>query len=273
MDLAAETIMPRVFGKAAVESAHGCARRFKRTFLLMLFTAAATAFAEGVALTVLVVTRGRIGGVALVALMVAICLWWFCRYARRRFSAAERECLYWAPAVSAEWEFEAELRRLSDDFFVFHNLNAAPGAFEHVIVGPTGIFAIETKNWVGVAAADTAGELTLNRERLEQAYIKKLGRRTMLLRTHIRALMQSHDFYVRGLMVFPSAHVDAPYGSTQEIHCIRLEHLHDYVQHPVYSRKLAPEQVDQLARVLAQTARSDADLAGIQPGTLRPALI
>jgi hypothetical protein len=240
--------------------------------LVMIFTAATIAFAEGVILTSLVATRGRIGGIAMLALMIGICLWWFCRYSSRRLAAFERERLHWGKGAVGEWEVEAELQRLSDKFFVFHNLNTVRGNFDHIIVGPTGLFVLETKNWIGLVAADAAGELTLNGQGLEQPYVKKFVRRVMLLREQIGTLLKSNELFIRGMMVFPSAHVDAPYETTQHAHCVRLEQLHDYIEHPVYSRKLSEDEIHRLVSVLSGIAGTSKGVPQAEPAGLRAAL-
>jgi hypothetical protein len=73
-----------------------------------------------------------------------------------------------------------ELARLPAGYHVFHSLDAGGGVLmwrggdiDHVVVGPTGVFAIETKNWRGqVTLAD--GQILLDgapprRSPLEQA--------------------------------------------------------------------------------------------------------
>ena len=73
-----------------------------------------------------------------------------------------------------------ELARLAAGYHVFHSLDAGGGVLmwhsgdvDHVVVGPTGIFVIETKNWRGsVTVAD--GRLQVDgtaphRDPLEQA--------------------------------------------------------------------------------------------------------
>jgi Nuclease-related domain. len=264
--------MPRVFGTAGAHSVCQSARAFKRMFLLMILVAATAAFFEGILLAILIVTRGRIGALAVLTLVVGIYLWWFFRYAGRRFTTFERERLNWRKGAVGEWEVEAELQQLPEQFFVFHNLNTGRGNFDHIVVGPTGVFALETKNWIGLIAADEEGELMLNGQQIEQPCVKKLVRRIMLLHEQISALIHSNEFYLRGLMVFPSAHVDAPYGSTQHVHCLRLEKLHDYVEHPFHSRKLSQPQIERIVRALRAVAGMDKQFGHAEPPELRPAL-
>lgn len=48
-----------------------------------------------------------------------------------------------------EGKVEIELNKLPQDYFVFHDLPTGRGNIDHVIIGPTGVFIVETKNWKG----------------------------------------------------------------------------------------------------------------------------
>jgi len=264
--------MPKIFGVPGAHSAHQSVKAYKRKLLTIVFIAAIAAFLEGIMLTILFVTRGEASGAAVAALVIGVCLWWFCRYAGRRITALERERFYWGKGAIGGREVEAELQRLSSKFFIFHNLNTGRGTFEHVVLGPTGFFAVETKSWIGLVGVDQAGELTLNSQAVEQPHVKMFLRRIALLRDQLATLADGGDFHIRGLIVFPSAHVDAPYGSTQEAHCVRLEQLHEYIEHPVYSRKLGEDEIDRLVRLLRDIAGIDRGFPHSEPVGLRPAL-
>jgi hypothetical protein len=264
--------MAKIFGVPGAHSAHQSIKAYKRKLLTIVFIAAATAFLEGIMLTILFVTRGGASGVAVAALVIGICLWWFCRYAGRRITALERERFYWGKGAIGGREVEAELQRLSNKFFVFHNLNTARGVFEHVVLGPTGFFAIETKNWLGLVGVNEAGELTLNSQRVEQPYVKMFVRRIASLCEQVGNRTNGSEPCIRGVMVFPDAYVDAPYGSTQEVHCVRLEKLHDYIEHPLYSRKADEEEIEGVVRVLREIAGTDQGFPRSEAVGLRPAL-
>src|SRR5437588_5256946 len=264
--------MPKIFGVTGAHAGHHSFHAYKRKILTIVFVAATSAFLEGIMLTILFVTAGGANGVAVAALVIGVCLWWFCRYAGRRITALERERFYWGKGAIGGREVEAELQRLSSKFFIFHNLNTGRGTFEHVVLGPTGFFAVETKSWIGLVGVDQAGELTLNSQAVEQPHVKMFLRRIALLRDQLATLADGGDFHIRGLIVFPSAHVDAPYGSTQEAHCVRLEQLHEYIEHPVYSRKLGEDEIDRLVCALRDIAATDSRFPHSEPVGLRPAL-
>lgn len=48
-----------------------------------------------------------------------------------------------------EGAVETELEKLPQGFFIFHDISTGRGNVDHLVVGPTGIFTIETKRWKG----------------------------------------------------------------------------------------------------------------------------
>jgi Nuclease-related domain len=264
--------MPKIFGVPGAHAAHQSVKAYKRKLLTIVFITAIASFVEGIVLTILFVTRGEASAAAVAALVIGVCLWWFCRYAGRRITALERERFYLGKGAIGAREVEAELQQLSNQFFIFHNLTTGRGTFKHVVLGPTGFFALETKSWIGLVGVDQTGELMLNGQAVEQPYVKMFLHRIASLHDQLGTLAGAGDFHVRGLMIFPSAHVDAPYGSTQEVHCVRLEQLHDYIEHPVYSRKLGEGEIDRLVRVLKDIAGTGTGFPHSELVGLRPAV-
>ena len=51
------------------------------------------------------------------------------------------------PAFHREEVVAGTLARLSDDWHVFHDFEAGSHHVDHVLIGPAGVFAVETKNW------------------------------------------------------------------------------------------------------------------------------
>lgn len=52
--------------------------------------------------------------------------------------------------------------QLSNAYRVLHDVEMTFGNVDHVVIGPTGAFAIETKAWTGRAQLDATGKLTVD---------------------------------------------------------------------------------------------------------------
>jgi hypothetical protein len=78
-----------------------------------------------------------------------------------------------------------------------------------------------------------------------------------MLRDQIVALTHFHETYIRAVMVFPKAHVEANFGTTGHVHCIALNRLRDYVGNQDFSQKLSRSDIDQYLRALHGIAGMD----------------
>src|SRR5450830_1731837 len=67
-------------------------------------------------------------------------------------------------AQKAEQEVRNVLANLDErQYAVFHGLYRGYGDIDHVVIGPTGAFVVETKSTRGDVSLDTAGRLTIDR--------------------------------------------------------------------------------------------------------------
>ncbi len=226
-------------------------------FATLLVVVAVISFAEGVMLTSLVTLRGKPAWL-FVPLITAVFVWWIYRVADRRAEKHESDRMAWRKGALGEYEVGAELERLSDDFFVFHDINTEEfGNFDHIAVGPKGVFAIETKNWTGLIGADGAGELTRNGKSSSQAHVQRLEQKVMMLREQILILTRRDDLFVRGVMVFPKAALEAE-GKTRNVHCVRIERLFDYIEKA--PKRLEAHEVDKIARAVKGVAYMNSEV-------------
>jgi Nuclease-related domain len=143
-------------------------------------------------------TQAGLPHAGLVGLAVAVLASWRLRF---RPSEAAR---YWQRGAHGERQTARLLDRLTrDGFVVFHDL-AVPGSpanVDHLVIGPTGVFVIDSKQWTGQVhqGADGLGwhnhyplDRTLETVRWEA---ETLGR---LLGTRVAALLCVHGAHVQG---------------------------------------------------------------------------
>jgi hypothetical protein len=200
---------------------------------------------EGATLAAILIMHGRISWLLLPAIVGGFLLW-LVHYTSRRVDKHETDRLSWRKGALGEYEVGAELERLSDAFFIFNDVNTRHGNFDHVVVGPTGLFAIETKNWNGLIGADASDELRKNGRDASSPHVRKFLRRSMVLRDQIVALTHSNGLYVRCVMVFPKAHIEAKFGDTGKVHCIGVDQLRDYIDNAKFSQKFTSSRIDEL---------------------------
>jgi nuclease-like protein len=135
----------------------------------------------------------------LVGLAVAALVSW-----RLRFRPSE-QARTWQRGAQGERYTARLLRRLHrDGFVVFHDL-AVPGNtranVDHLVIGPTGVFVIDSKQWTGSVRQGADGLVWHNHYRLDRTLetvcweAETLGQ---LLGTRAAALLCVHDAHVQG---------------------------------------------------------------------------
>jgi hypothetical protein len=249
--------MAKVFGAAGRHAGRQSVTAFKRMFATMLIVVIVAAFCEGALVTTFFTTHIGIGWIGL-PIVIGILLLWLLKFTNTRVDQHETERMTWRKGALGEYEVGAELEALSDSYSVFNDINTEEfGNFDHVVVGPPGIFALETKNWTGLIDADAAGELTRNGRPSSQPHVRSLEQKVMMLREQVAVLCRRDDLFIRGVMVFPKASVAAPFGKTRSIHCVRIEKLRDYIDNSKFSKKLSAERVKELSRALNGIAGMD----------------
>jgi Nuclease-related domain len=142
--------------------------------------------------------QARLPQAGLVGLATAALVGW-----RLRFRASE-QVRTWQRGAAGERHTARLLDRLTrDGYVVFHDL-AVPGSpanVDHLVIGPTGLFVIDSKQWTGSVHQGADGLAWHNHYRLDRAVetvrweAETLGR---LLGTHIAALLCVHGAHVHG---------------------------------------------------------------------------
>jgi hypothetical protein len=144
-------------------------------------------------------TQAGLPRAGLVGLAVAALVGW-----RLRFRTSE-QARTWQRGAQGERHTARLLRRLPrDGYVVFHDL-AVPGNtsanVDHLVIGPTGVFVIDSKQWTGSVYQSGDGLAWHNRYRLDRALetvrweAETVGR---LLGTRTAALLCVHGAHVHG---------------------------------------------------------------------------
>lgn len=107
----------------------------------------------------------------------------------------------------AEEKIESVLSRLSDEFCVLHDVDFGRGNVDHIVVGPSGIYTIETKSHRGnVTFVD--GRLLLNgRPPKEKDFLKQSYAEAMVVKEYLKTAFE-RDYHVQPVLVFTRAFVN-----------------------------------------------------------------
>jgi hypothetical protein len=154
------------------------------------------AAAAGLVVQVLTAQAGLPHG-GLVGLAVVLLAGW-----RLRFRPSE-QARTWQRGAAGERRTARLLERLTrDGFVVFHDLAVpdSPANVDHLVIGPTGVFVIDSKQWTGTVRQGADGLVWHNHYRLDRTletvrWAETLGR---LLGTRAAAMVCVHGAHVQG---------------------------------------------------------------------------
>jgi len=194
------------------------------------------------------------------ALLIVVVAWLLIaltgKWGTDKIDAIDRERMSWRKGAAGEAVVAGVLELLPDDFVVVHDVSKRFGNIDHIVVGPTGVYVIDTKNWKGRVSCNGSGELLLNGKPCEKPTIKTTLRAVMDFQSKLKALVEKEHF-VRGLLVFPMAYVQANFGSTRQVHCLRDDQLVDYIQNQTFSARLEPHDINRIKRATLKLASMD----------------
>jgi len=81
------------------------------------------------------------------------------KFSLRQLDAMEKVRANISKGATGEASVALVLSNLSDEYKVINDLATPFGNLDHVVVGPTGVYILETKNWRGIVSSDGKGEL------------------------------------------------------------------------------------------------------------------
>jgi len=249
--------MAEVFGEPNRNAAEQSFRHTKRLLAAGFVGIAALAFLAGYGLGAAIPIRTfSLGWILLINALLWLLICLIGKWGTDKIDAIDRARMSWRKGAVGEALVASTLEQLPDDFFVINDVSKRFGNIDHVVVGPTGVFVIDTKNWKGTVKADGKGELLLNGEILEKPAIRKMLGAVMDFQSKLKALTEM-DYFVRGLMVFPNAYLKASYGSTRHIHCLRDERLIGYLRDQKFANNLSAADIERIKRATLQLAGMD----------------
>jgi hypothetical protein len=241
--------LAKILGETGRYVAEQATKKLLRLLLLLYLFGILIGFLSGY------IVGARRNIVTLLVLPLFFVLW---KVFAKKFKAIENERISFRKGVMGEAVVGYILEGFPDDYRIIHDLSTPFGNIDHVVVGPTGAYVIDAKNWKGVIAADGNGELLLNGKPTQKTEVKNLSRRIMGIKEKLTVL-SSLDPYVQGVFAFPSAYIDAKWGTTGYIHCVKDEQLYDYIVENKKAKKLSQKEIESISQAFLALARMDKD--------------
>lgn len=158
----------------------------------------------------------------------------------------------WLKGALGEQQTALLLEPLRHEGFVILHDRRQPessGNIDHIVVGPSGIFVIETKNWQGTISTD-GQELYCNRTDAFAAKSALATRAISQAQGEARAVWSATgaSHWVSAIVVIHGATMAEPQYAVQKSFVVRPDHLLGFVR-AARGYTLAPDEVGRLARM------------------------
>ena len=156
----------------------------------------------------------------------------------------------WGEGARGEKRVGAELERLHEEgFHVFHDWDKGKGNVDHFLVGPQGVFAVETKAWTGEITAE-GGRLERDGKFVpDNRPVKQAMRNAFDVRGLIRESHGAEPFVVP-VLCFSEATVSC-YAPVGGVEIANLGSLNRVIMHG-RRRRYSPGQVEEISRSLEE---------------------
>jgi Nuclease-related domain len=156
-----------------------------------------------------------------------------------------RQFRNWFVGARGEVAVAKELRPLeADGYVVVHDVSTPRGNIDHVVVGPTGVFVLETKAWRGRVYPGPDGRLLVNGH--EQAADRQVLRGVMEVKRRLHPA--GIRYWVEGLVVLTASGL--PRGPIRLRHATVIERRDLVARIRAGRSRLDPHQVARVAQLL-----------------------
>ncbi|MCX7926024.1 MAG: NERD domain-containing protein [Fimbriimonadales bacterium] len=156
-------------------------------------------------------------------------------------------------AQGEEWVGAALDTLQAKGWYVFHDLPMpAVGNVDHLVIGPPGVFVVETKSHRGRITAQ-GNQLLRNGKLLEKDFLRQVKAQSMAVNQLFQHRLRQ-NYYVQPVVCFSRAFVQVPGGRVEHVWVLPLPWLLPALEkHP---SRLSPAQVQMLASVIAARLRA-----------------
>ncbi len=159
-------------------------------------------------------------GAAVAAVLAAGAVWGSLHLIGRRTEELQHERQMYVRGAMGEQLVGWMLEDLNDDWHVFHGIQLQDGQdLDHVVVGPGGLFYIQTKNVRGLFSVGPDGQ-PLHNNSLTPLLSQTLGQ-AMNLKERLTALLGSSAVWTNAVLAVPFAHIE---GKGQMRNVLVLNH-------------------------------------------------
>lgn len=163
----------------------------------------------------------------------------------------------WGKGAGAELIVEHELDKLPAEYKAISDFNTGHGNIDHIVIGPKGIFTIETKASTGYIQYDN-NSLKINGTIPQKDYLSQTHAEVIYLNKLLLSKF-NQNFPITGILEFPHGKVDTNtiHGKIDGI-WVGGNNFHQYALNKS-SYNLSPQEIDDIYKYLQELKISNSE--------------
>jgi hypothetical protein len=160
------------------------------------------------------------------------------------------------------WEGEKQVykllnSKLSDDYYLINELKIGKGGdLDHVVLGPNGVFVIETKNWSGKISCQKDEWQRQDRHKFNNSPSRQVKNNTNKIRRLLEAQssLRNHGVWIEGIVVFTNPNIELQLNKPT-VTILRLPELPDYITNYKNFNPYTTRQLELIIKVITNKTR------------------
>jgi hypothetical protein len=161
---------------------------------------------------------------------------------------------------SGGWEGEKQVAKLlssslSDDYYLINDLylRAGGGDIDHIVLAPSGVYVLETKNWSGRVSCNGDEWQRAGKPNFNSSPSRQVKRNAAKIQNIIDASpnLKRLDVWVEGLVVFTNRHATL-HLNNPTVPILNLGQLPNYITTHGRARRFTREQLEAIGKEIAR---------------------
>lgn len=139
--------------------------------------------------------------------------------------------------------------KLPPDYYIFNDIKTGNGNIDHIVIGPNGIFIIETKNYSGCVRVEN-NKVFIDGNKMSKDPFRQVRFEAYQVKKYLEKELKQVRFFVEPIVVFLNSEIIVQ-ASSNRVAVLPLALLPDYILNTDVMN-LPPNLVERLARSLGK---------------------
>jgi hypothetical protein len=148
---------------------------------------------------------------------------------------------------------------LDDHYYLIDNLSLHKGGdVDHIVLGPNGVFVIETKNWSGTITCNGDDWRRQDQHKFKESPSRQVKKNANKIKQIMNSSpnLRNHGIWVQGLVVFTNNNANLSL-SRPTTPVLRLSELASYINSYKNYNPYTSQQMEQIGKEITKQARSN----------------